>query len=301
METRYLLLRNNKQSGPYSIDELIGQQLKPTDLVWTEGKSRSWLHPYEMEEFTPTFTKAATSKSANKIKKEKTNQTSSTERVNIDTPQFSTSTTSASVETSYSTSSHQVHEPEQEIPIRFVFHKKKAPVNYGHVAGTMIALAILFMGWQRGWFPGHHTDASESVVVPLISSESHTAKAKHIAHSDPIIKQEQVQQPIVISDAPVQTTEFTPAVSRTTTPVVKEKRSTRKVSKPIITPVVIKQDAITPNLIPAKQDEASIKSDVVPISEPAKTDVKPEEKKKGFGLFRGLFHKKKKEDNSQQE
>ena len=87
--------------------------------------------------------------SANKIKKEKTNQTSSTERVNIDTPQFSTSTTSASVETSYSTSSHQVHEPKQEIPIRFVFHKKKAPVNYGHVAGTMIALAILFMGWQR--------------------------------------------------------------------------------------------------------------------------------------------------------
>ena len=62
----------------------------------------------------------------------------------------------------------------------------------------------------------------------MISSESHTAKAKHIAHSDPIIKQEQVQQPIIISDAPVQTTEFTPAVSRTTTPVVKEKRSTRK-------------------------------------------------------------------------
>ena len=300
METRYLLLRNNKQSGPYSIDDLIGQQLKPNDLVWTEGKSRAWLHPYEMEEFTPTFTKATVSKSTSNTKKEKAEQTISTECVTFDTSQFSTSTSSASVETNYSTSSNQLHDQEQDEPIRFVFHKKRAPVNYGQVVGTMVALALLFMGWQRGWFPGHHTDATESVVVPLISSESHTAKAKHIAHSTPTKKQEEQQQPIVLSDAPVEssTTELTPAVSRTTTPVVKEKKVTRKVSKPIITPVVIKQDAITPDLIPAKQDEAALKNlpDVTATAS-STTEVKPEaEKKKGFGLFRGLFKKKHKDD-----
>src|SRR6476469_1757911 len=109
METRYLLLRDNKQSGPYSIDELIGQQLKPTDLVWTEGKSRAWLHPYEMEEFTPTFTKATVTKPSAK-KKEITDQTTSTERVNFETPQYSTSVTSTSAHASYINTEKKVHE-----------------------------------------------------------------------------------------------------------------------------------------------------------------------------------------------
>ena len=303
MQTRYLLLRNNKQSGPYSIDELIGQQLKPTDLVWTEGKSQAWLHPYEMEEFTPTFTKATVSKPGVNAKKETTVQTTSTERVNFDTPQYSTSTTSQSVETSYSNSSKHKHEPLEEEPIKFVFHKKKAPVNYGQVLGTMLAVTMLFIGWQRGWFPIHHTDASQTVVVPLISSESHTAKGRHTSHSAPVIKQE--QQPTVLSDAPVEaasapagisTTELTQAVSRNTTSVVKERKTTKKVSKPIIAPPVIKQEAITPDLIPAKTDDAAIKTEIVPITT-STTEVKPEtEKKKGFGLFRGLFHKKKRDD-----
>jgi hypothetical protein len=46
----YLLLRDNKESGPYSFDELKNKGLKPYDLVWIEGKSAAWRYPSEVEE-----------------------------------------------------------------------------------------------------------------------------------------------------------------------------------------------------------------------------------------------------------
>lgn len=50
MNKVYLLLRENRESGPYTIDELIQQQLKPSDLIWEEGKSVAWCYPYELDE-----------------------------------------------------------------------------------------------------------------------------------------------------------------------------------------------------------------------------------------------------------
>jgi hypothetical protein len=50
MEKVYLLLRNNLQSGPYTIDELRQQKLKSTDLIWKEGESTAWFYPSELEE-----------------------------------------------------------------------------------------------------------------------------------------------------------------------------------------------------------------------------------------------------------
>ena len=48
----YLLLRNNKQSGPHSVDELKSMGLKAYDLVWLEGKSAAWRYPSEIEELS---------------------------------------------------------------------------------------------------------------------------------------------------------------------------------------------------------------------------------------------------------
>lgn len=56
---KYLLLRNNKQTGPYSYDELLEMGLKTQDLLWMEGKSASWRYPGEFDEFKthPSFLK----------------------------------------------------------------------------------------------------------------------------------------------------------------------------------------------------------------------------------------------------
>ncbi|HXB94279.1 MAG TPA: hypothetical protein VNU70_03935, partial [Puia sp.] len=51
--TMYLLLRNNKQSGPHSLEELKNMGLKAYDLVWLEGKSAAWRYPCEIAELTP--------------------------------------------------------------------------------------------------------------------------------------------------------------------------------------------------------------------------------------------------------
>ena len=50
---KYLLLRDNKQSGPYSVEELAARGLKAYDLVWLEGKSAAWRYPSEIQELKP--------------------------------------------------------------------------------------------------------------------------------------------------------------------------------------------------------------------------------------------------------
>src|SRR5882757_5399014 len=47
----YLLLRNNKESGPFTMDEIQGMSLKAFDLVWVMGKSAAWRYPGEIPEF----------------------------------------------------------------------------------------------------------------------------------------------------------------------------------------------------------------------------------------------------------
>ncbi|TAH05198.1 MAG: DUF4339 domain-containing protein [Sphingobacteriales bacterium] len=51
MSGKYLLLRDNKQSGPYSLDDIKIMGLKKYDLVWVEGKSAAWRYPCEVDEF----------------------------------------------------------------------------------------------------------------------------------------------------------------------------------------------------------------------------------------------------------
>lgn len=46
----YLLLRDNKETGPYSLNELLDLGLKEYDLVWVQGKSAAWRYPGEVEE-----------------------------------------------------------------------------------------------------------------------------------------------------------------------------------------------------------------------------------------------------------
>lgn len=53
MQKIYLLLRSNKQTGPYSLEELLQLNLKPFDLVWVEGRSAAWQYPSEIPSLKP--------------------------------------------------------------------------------------------------------------------------------------------------------------------------------------------------------------------------------------------------------
>lgn len=49
----YRILRNNKEQGPFTLEELTQLSLQPTDLVWQDGKSAAWRFPGEMESLQP--------------------------------------------------------------------------------------------------------------------------------------------------------------------------------------------------------------------------------------------------------
>src|SRR5882672_9717455 len=46
----YRLLRSNKETGPYSQEQMIAMGFKPYDLIWVEGKSAGWRYPSEIPE-----------------------------------------------------------------------------------------------------------------------------------------------------------------------------------------------------------------------------------------------------------
>ncbi len=49
----YLLLRNNRESGPFTFEEMKGMTLKTYDLLWVVGKSAAWRYPGEIAELKP--------------------------------------------------------------------------------------------------------------------------------------------------------------------------------------------------------------------------------------------------------
>lgn len=49
----YLLLRENVENGPFTLEEIMKKNLLPTDLVWVEGSSQSWRFPYEIHALAP--------------------------------------------------------------------------------------------------------------------------------------------------------------------------------------------------------------------------------------------------------
>ncbi|GAC1422004.1 MAG: hypothetical protein NVSMB67_18180 [Flavisolibacter sp.] len=48
MQKKFRILRNNKELGPLSLDELIGYSLNSKDLIWVDGQSSGWRYPREI-------------------------------------------------------------------------------------------------------------------------------------------------------------------------------------------------------------------------------------------------------------
>ncbi len=47
---KYVLLRDNKQFGPYSLEEIKAAELRSSDLVWEENFSTEWQYPNQITE-----------------------------------------------------------------------------------------------------------------------------------------------------------------------------------------------------------------------------------------------------------
>jgi hypothetical protein len=95
----YLLLRNNKESGPFSFEEIKGMSLRPYDLIWVVEKSAAWRYPGEISEFKsfapPVPEQSADLKRLNFIQQSPdTNTDKKTDSINLRNRENSTQITS---------------------------------------------------------------------------------------------------------------------------------------------------------------------------------------------------------------
>jgi hypothetical protein len=77
----YLLLRNNKESGPFTIEEIQEMSLKAYDLIWVVGKSAAWRYPGEIQDlksFAPPVPEQLTDLFARKLDNKKSDSNIST-------------------------------------------------------------------------------------------------------------------------------------------------------------------------------------------------------------------------------
>src|SRR5438270_2194592 len=53
MQKIYRILRDNKEKGPFTLEELVALSLKPYDLIWVDGRSAGWRYPSEIDAVKP--------------------------------------------------------------------------------------------------------------------------------------------------------------------------------------------------------------------------------------------------------
>src|SRR6476661_8393455 len=53
---KYLLLRDNRESGPHTFEQMGSFGPHPLDLIWIENESTSWKYPEEIEELKDLVT-----------------------------------------------------------------------------------------------------------------------------------------------------------------------------------------------------------------------------------------------------
>jgi hypothetical protein len=300
MERVYLLLRNNQQTGPFTIGELLQQQLRSSDMIWIEGKSTAWTYLSELE-LTPFVKKIEdiqlppSTKTEDEIerKAEELRQRILASAPKTHFPQYTTEIESYA--SPYKLS------PEDEIEFVDIRKERRTKKNmvFGELVLTCFVIGLFMLGIYKGKsFLGTKQKIQNSTATELNSQDQHAAQKNKLA-VQPVIA--------VIKDTTKQTDSLL-ALQKT-------KQKTSIIKKPIVDsigtqPIQPVINAIQPeekNIQTTTEslpdEENTVKKDALPKKEivPAVSEIKSngepvKEEKKGF--LKGLF-KKKNKDNSE--
>lgn len=289
MERVYLHLRNNRQSGPFTIGELLQQQLQPSDMIWVEGKSTAWTYLSELE-LVPFISEVEnadhphTEKAQDEIerKAEELRQ-----RILASPPKSHFQNHPTEVET-YS-SPYKLDDE-----IQFVDYRKERKLKKSTAVAelllTVFVVGIFVMGIYKGKaFLGARHNVENSVGTQLNSGD------QHAAHKE--VQPTQVALAVPDTTASPDTVVATEKIRGKATSKKLVADSGRIAVKPLTTIATVNQEPKTENI--AGPDESAVKKDedsqVKKQPVVAKTEIKnqnePVKEKKGF--LRGLFKKKK--------
>jgi hypothetical protein len=295
MDKVYLVLRNNQQTGPFTIGELLQQQLKPTDMIWVEGKSTAWTYLSELE-LLP-FVKASVQeqqksiqpKSADEIEKKAEELR---QKILFSAPKTYFPQHVPEIETYAS----PYNLPEEDI--QFVDHRKERRSRnntvIGELALTGFVVGLFMVGIYKGQsFLSVKKQVPNSVATQLNSNDAHAAQKN-------TMKQSQSTPEFVAVDSTQLHDTSLVASSYRSKPLTKKGLIDTNSGKP--EPVIV--PATTSSQEEKKEEtkvETAIKApDEIPVKKEVVSSIKETEKvdkdqeKKGF--LKGLFKKKKKEE-----
>lgn len=292
MERVYLLLRNNRQSGPFTIGELLQQQLLPSDMIWIEGKSTAWTYLSELELIPFTSSQPASEKKAETKGKDEIERKAEELRQKIlSSAPRSFQERQVEVETFASPF-------KKEDDIDFVDHGKQKRAQrslvVGEMALTCVVVGIFVVGIYKGKaFLAERNKVPVSVATKLETHDEHTAQNRKIVVSpQPMMQKDSASRvgsslaALAIKQKPKHVIHAIDSNKIKTNPVIPDPAiANAEKTNPIIKPPVTKP-----------VDEIPLKKQAV-ASQPKKDTVadQPEKKRSFLG---GLFKRKKKENNS---
>jgi hypothetical protein len=293
MEKVYLLLRQNTESGPFTLSELQQLHLQPTDLIWIEGVSNSWSAPSTLTDQPP-----------NEFRGPDTNDwvspRSEEGRRAPEQGGSQASFTVGSTPLQNSGLSGTYRDPED---IELIFHKKGgATVSLAQLLGVAAITALLVLAWDNRFALLQTKEETVSyasppvVFVPKIPEPPpiQTATALNIKDSS----SELPGQPINKLDNAVKGKKGIPKQWKGETPKPVVIESAEKEAES----VEVKEAPPVDELVPA-----TVVVDSPSASAPEGVNEGEQVKKKTLGqAIKGLFKKKnkegrKKEDRSGQE
>jgi hypothetical protein len=310
MHKNYYLLRNNHESGPYTIDELLLQQLKPTDLVWVEGKMNAWCHPSELEELTTTY-------SINKTVKQKA---PSRPRPIKQSPPAPTIKTKEDIETraeevrkNILMQSEQIQKTREiqvendqtpttykldEDAIEVVFHKKKRLLPGAHFSAAAVMMLIISAVWFGKDIWVKNAQSPDSIARRMVSGENlvqvnqlpREAKAMSLT---PLSFPQQEALPVVDASEPNMQDEILSSstvndVSETTEPKIERSVAKTEIETPVkVEPVQKKEEPVVAEIkeVTETKEKEPVKKDSQAKKEVVK-DVRPKETKKDSAVVK---------------
>jgi hypothetical protein len=293
MQKVYLLLRNNQQTGPYTVDELLQQKINAHDLVWVEGESFAWSHPAEIEELRKCFPRNSAIK---KQPKEEPSHSSEVDEVEQRAEELRKKIASFKPKHCFTTTFTNdriylgtLNSIEEKYPSLVSYHKKE--VN----AYEWLSAALVILMVAGGVFGGKkYLNAKDHIMpeaaVHEVAVDNHAAKsAKPTVH---VIAYKELVKDTISMD----TSSLIVAVPEKKKPVIKTTKAS--IAKASLVTIIKEVKA------PVKDAEVLVPLIETPRIEQPK-EVAPEPKiiteesteKKKSGLFKGWFKKKKKNDD----
>lgn len=303
MQKVYLLLRQNRQTGPFTSEELLQFDLKPHDLIWIEGNSAGWYYPQEIEALRPhlSFLQNAASKTtdAADFSSPSWQTVSSPKKIFVAMPAASAAGQEPAATPVSKTAQSQPVTPSQpeEQKAQYttgpaatetgdtnrIAEKKKSVMTAQPVVAAALLLSLGFGAWWA------LKPAAVQGVDNSLAAQPTTALPAETIEEEPVAEEPQAES--------------------TKTVAIKTQKSTEAVlTKKSVVATTVSSQPVEPtatNPVPAQTDneaEPVAKEETAPSTEdnttPATTEA-PKEKKKLKDRIAELFRKKPEEKSTE--